>query len=104
LRANIKKSVENRLDLKKRLYHFQLKRGVSISDHINTCTKLLADLVNVDVLIEKEDKTLILLSSLPDKGYESRVETEGQGVLRWYIGGSIDRERKESKPKRRKSW
>jgi len=35
------KSVENRLHLKRRLYRFQLKRGVSISDHINTYTKLL---------------------------------------------------------------
>jgi len=46
-------SVENRLHLKRRLYHFQLKRGVSISDHINTYTKLLADLTNVDVVIDE---------------------------------------------------
>jgi len=64
------KSVENRLYLKRRLYHFQLKRGVSISDHINTYTKLLADLANMDVVIEEEEKTLILLSSLPDEGYK----------------------------------
>ena len=69
------KSVENRLYLKRRLYHFQLKRGVSISDHINTYTKLLADLANMDVVIEEEEKTLILLSSLPDEGYKIFVLT-----------------------------
>ena len=69
------KSVENRLHLKRRLYHFQLKREFSISDHINTYTKLLADLANVDVVSEEEDKALILLSSLPDEGYETFVLT-----------------------------
>jgi len=37
--------------------------------------KLLADLANVDVLIDDEDKALILLSSLPDEGYETFVLT-----------------------------
>jgi len=69
------KSVDNRLNLKKRLYHFQLKRGVSISDHINTYLKLLADLANVDVVIDEKDKILVLLSSLPDGGYETFVLT-----------------------------
>ena len=69
------KSVENHLHLKRRLYHFQLKNGISISDHINNSTKLLADLANLDVVIDDEDKTLILLSSLPDEGYETFVLT-----------------------------
>jgi len=64
-------NVENRLHLKRRLHHFQLKMGISISDHINTYTKLLADLANVDVVIDEEDKCLILLSSLPNEGYET---------------------------------
>ena len=59
------KSVENRLHLKRRLYHFKLKGEISISDHINNYTKLLADLTNLDVVIKDEDKALILLSSLP---------------------------------------
>jgi len=69
------KSVENRLHLKMRLYYFQLKRGTSISDHINFYTKLLADLTNLDVVIEDEDEALILLSSLPAEGYETFVLT-----------------------------
>ena len=48
---------------------FLVEEGVSISDHINTYTKLLADLANVDVVINEEDKSLILLSSLPSEGF-----------------------------------
>jgi len=48
---------------------FQLKGGISISDHINNYTKLLANLTNLDVVVDDEDKALILLSSLPDEGY-----------------------------------
>ena len=69
------KSVESRLHLKRKLYCFQLKRGTSISDHINIYTKLLADLTNLDVVIEDEDKVLILLGSLPDERYETFVLT-----------------------------
>jgi len=50
-----------------KLYRFQLKKSISIGEHMNNYTKLLADLANVDVVIEDEDKALILLSSLPDK-------------------------------------
>jgi len=45
---------------------FPKKRGVSISDHTNTYTKLLANLANIDAVIDEEDKALILLSSLPN--------------------------------------
>jgi len=57
------------LHLKRRLYRFQLKRGLSIDEHMNNYTKLLAYLVNVDVEIKKEDKAIILLNSLPDEEY-----------------------------------
>ena len=69
------KSVENRLYLKRRLYRFELKRETSISNHINIYTKLLADLINLNEVIENEDKALILLSSLPDERYETFVLT-----------------------------
>jgi len=69
------KSVENRLHLKRRLYRFQLKSGIFISDHINNYRMLLTGLVNLDVVIEDENKVLILLSSLPDEGYETFVHT-----------------------------
>jgi len=69
------KNIESRLQLKKRLYHFQLKRGLSIDEHINNYIKLLTSLVNVNVTIEKEDKALILLNSLPDEEYETFILT-----------------------------
>ena len=42
---------------------------------MNNCTKLLADLINVDVDIEEENKALIFLNSLPDEEYETFVLT-----------------------------
>ena len=52
-----------------------MERGLFIDDHMNNYMKLLIDLVNVDVTIEKEDKTLILLNSLHDEEYETFVLT-----------------------------
>jgi len=57
--------------MKRTLYRFQLKKGLSIDDHLNNYTMLLADLVNVDVVFEEEDKAVILLKFLPDKEYET---------------------------------
>ena len=48
-----------------------MKRGCSINEHLNRYTKLLTDLVNVDVEIDDEDKTVILLNSLPVEKYET---------------------------------
>jgi len=58
------KSIESCLQLKRRFYLFQLKRGLSIDEHMNNYTKLLTDLINVDVKFEEEDKALILLNFL----------------------------------------
>jgi len=69
------KSIENRLHLKRRFYYFQLHKGISISDHINICMKLLTNLANVNVVIEDEGTALILLSSLLDERYEIFVLT-----------------------------
>jgi len=65
------KSIESRLQLKRRLYRFQIKRGLSIDEHMNSYTKLLTDVVNVDVKIYEEDKAVILLNSLIEKEYET---------------------------------
>ena len=67
LKRYLTKSIESWLQLKSKLYRFQMKRGYSINEHMNNYTKLLTDLVNVDVAIEEEDKALILLNFLPDK-------------------------------------
>jgi len=69
------KSVESRLQLKRRLYCFQMKRGFSINEHMNSYTKLLIDLVNVDMKIDEEDKAVILLNSPPEEEYETFILT-----------------------------
>ena len=61
----------SRLQLKKRLYRFQMKRRISVDEHINSYTKLLTDLFNVNVKIDAEDKAVILLNSLPEEEYET---------------------------------
>ena len=48
-----------------------MKRGISIDEHMNSYTKLLTDLVNMHVKIDEEDKTVILLNSLPKEEYET---------------------------------
>ena len=48
-----------------------MKKGLSIDEHMNNYTKLLTDLVNVDVKIDEEDKAVILLNSLPEEEYET---------------------------------
>ena len=70
-RKYLTKSVESRLQLKSKLYGFQMKKGCSVIEHLNRYTKLLTDLINVDVKIDEEDKAVILLNSLPAEEYET---------------------------------
>ena len=48
-----------------------MKKGCSVNEHLNCYTKLLTDLVNVDVETSEEDKAVILLNSLPREEYET---------------------------------
>ena len=59
------------MQLKSKLYGFQMQRGCSVNEHLNRYTKLLTDLVNVDVETSEEDKAVILLNSLPREEYEA---------------------------------
>jgi hypothetical protein len=68
------KSVENRLYLKKKLFRFQFREGMSLSEHLNDYNKILADLKNLDFEISDEDKALLLLNSLPD-AYDHLITT-----------------------------
>ena len=65
------KSIESRLQLKRRFYRFQMKRGNSVDERVNSYTKLLTYIVNVDVKIDEEDKAVILLNSLLEEEYET---------------------------------
>ena len=79
------KSVESRLQLKSKLYQFQMKKGSSVNEHINRYTKLLTDLVNVDVKVDEEDKAIILLNSLPAEEYETFTLTLSLVDRLWII-------------------
>ena len=68
------KSVENRLYLKKMLFHFQYHAGISMFEHFNDYNKILADLQNLEVDISSEYKALLLLNSLPDT-YDHLITT-----------------------------
>ena len=48
-----------------------MKRGLFIDEHMNNYTKPLTYLVNVDLKIDEEDKSVILLNSLSDEEYET---------------------------------
>ena len=65
------KSVESRLQLKSKLYNFQMQIRCSINEHLNRYMKFLIYLVNVDVEIDEEDKAVILLNSLSQEEYET---------------------------------
>jgi len=73
------KSIENRLHMKRRSYLFQLKKRISIGEHMNNYTKLLIDWANMNEMIKDEDKSLIMLSSFPDDEYETFVLTLTNG-------------------------
>ena len=52
------KSIENRLYMKKKLFRFGYEHGITMNEHLNRYNKILADLQNLDVEIEDEDKAL----------------------------------------------
>ena len=53
-----------------------MKRSISVDEYMNSYIKLLTDLVNVDMKIDKEDKAIILLNSLPEEEYEEKLLTD----------------------------
>jgi len=51
--------------MKKQLYNLQMKEGTPILQHLNAFNRILSDLLALEVKLEEEDKTLLLLFSLP---------------------------------------
>ncbi|KAL4271878.1 hypothetical protein GQ457_13G029750 [Hibiscus cannabinus] len=63
----LKKSSQNRLHMKKRLFRFDYQPGTSMNEHITAFNELVADLLGMDETFKDEDLALMLLSSLPDE-------------------------------------
>lgn len=59
------KSLTNRLYLKQQLYTLGMKECTPVNNHLAHFDKIVMSLKNIDVKIEDEDQTLILLCSLP---------------------------------------
>ncbi|KAG8488058.1 hypothetical protein CXB51_018348 [Gossypium anomalum] len=68
------KSLANHLVLKQRLFTFRMNEGELLRDHISQFITLLNYLKNVEVHIDDEDQTMILLCSLTPS-YKSFRET-----------------------------
>ena len=68
------KSLSDKLFLKKQLYGLRMKEGTPVLEHLKFFNKIISELLLVDVKIDKEDKVLILLSSLPES-YDYIVTT-----------------------------
>ena len=68
------KSLFYKLYLKKQVYELHMNEGITMFKHLNFFNKTISELLAVDIKIDKEDKTLILLSSLPES-YDLIVTT-----------------------------
>ena len=68
------KSLSNKLYLKKQLYGLRIKEGTTVLEHLNVFNMVTSVLLAGDVKIDEENKTLILLNSLP-QSYGHTVTT-----------------------------
>lgn len=59
------KSLANKLRLKERLYTIRMAEDTPIQTHLNEFNSICMDLENLDIKIDDEDKTVILIVSLP---------------------------------------
>ncbi|KAM3338113.1 putative protein isoform X1 [Capsicum galapagoense] len=61
----MKRTVENRLYLKQKLYTIRMDENTSILSHLDAFDSILMDLSNIDVKVEEEDQVVLLIYSLP---------------------------------------
>ncbi|KAM3397845.1 hypothetical protein P3S68_001359 [Capsicum galapagoense] len=61
----MKRTIENRLYLKQKLYTIHMDENTSLLLHFDVFDSILMDLSNIDVKVEEEDQAILLLCSLP---------------------------------------
>jgi len=64
LQMYMTKNLSNKLYLKKQLYGLRMKEGTAVLEHLNFFNKIINKLLNDNVKIDEEDKSLILFSSI----------------------------------------
>ncbi|KAH9647613.1 hypothetical protein KPL70_025255 [Citrus sinensis] len=69
----MKKSLANRLYIKKRMFTLKMLEGSSLDKHLDEFNKVCDTLETIDAALEDEDKALLLISSLP-KSYEHFID------------------------------
>uniref|UniRef100_A0A803PAJ2 Retrovirus-related Pol polyprotein from transposon TNT 1-94 n=1 Tax=Cannabis sativa TaxID=3483 RepID=A0A803PAJ2_CANSA len=60
-----KKSLVNKLYLKKKMYTLKMDDTKNLRNHLNEFNRIILDLRNIGVKIEDDDQGILLLSSLP---------------------------------------
>ena len=73
-----KKSLTNRLYIKKKMFTLKMVEGSSLHDHLDEYNKVHGTLETIDAALYDEDKALLLLRSL-SKSYEHFVDTSMYG-------------------------
>ena len=61
----MRKNLTNKLYVKKQIYSLQTKDDSDLLEHLNAFNMLITQLSNFGVNLEKEDKAILLLASLP---------------------------------------
>lgn len=67
------KILTNRIYVESKLYTWKMEEETSIRGYVNKFDRIISNLKDIDVKVDEEDQTLILLLSLP-KSYENLVE------------------------------
>jgi hypothetical protein len=76
------KSLANKLRLKERLYTIHMSEGTSMQSHLNEFNSIIVDLESLDVKIDDEDKTILLVVSLPPSfKHFKEIMLYGEGLI-----------------------
>ena len=80
----MKKTLANQLILKHRLFLLLMHEGTPIKSHIIKFFSIINDLDKIDVKIEDEDQTLLLLCSFPFsyKSFREAIIYEGKSTIK----------------------